>query len=170
MGCRDVVCPVVGKDQVGAVEPACVLKHLVNLRIRFDDGTHFDYSGDAEASQEPKSGRATPPPVPPLDTTSPNMAKEGDVPHQMKIFQEILESETNYVRDLGVLCHIFMAPIQKHEILKKEEIDKVFGNIREIRQIHEELLSKLLVRLCLDAQGLCYGLNLHSSNATIRRR
>lgn len=113
-------------------------------------------SGDAEASQEPKSGRATPPPVPPVDASSPNMAKEGDVPHQMKIFQEILESETNYVRDLGVLCHIFMAPIQKHEILKKEEIDKVFGNIREIRQIHEELLSKLR-QADREHQDLCNG-------------
>lgn len=112
-------------------------------------------SGDADASQEPRSRGANPPPVPPVDT-SPNLAKEGDVPHQMKIFQEILESETNYVRDLGVLCHIFMAPIQKHEILKKEEIDKVFGNVREIRQIHEELLSKLR-QADREHQDLCNG-------------
>mmetsp|Transcript_14682 Transcript_14682/g.22126 ORF Transcript_14682/g.22126 Transcript_14682/m.22126 type:complete len:510 (-) Transcript_14682:376-1905(-) len=61
----------------------------------------------------------------------------------MKIFEEILETETNYVRDLGVICHSFLIPIEKRELLKRDEIDKVFGNVSELRRIHEELLAKL---------------------------
>lgn len=67
----------------------------------------------------------------------------GDVAHRMKIFQEILESETTYVRDLGVICQNFLAPIEKHELLKRDEIKEVFGNIRELREIHVTLLGKL---------------------------
>ncbi|KAH8062156.1 hypothetical protein JL720_13264 [Aureococcus anophagefferens] len=74
---------------------------------------------------------------------SPAAPQSGDAEHRMKIFEEILSSETNYVRDLGVICHIFLAPIEKHELLSRGDIDKVFGNVRELRQIHTELLSKL---------------------------
>ena len=74
---------------------------------------------------------------------SPAAPQSGDAEHRMKIFEEILCSETNYVRDLGVICHIFLAPIEKHELLSRGDIDKVFGNVRELRQIHTELLSKL---------------------------
>lgn len=68
---------------------------------------------------------------------------DGDVAHRMKIFQEILESETNYVRDLGVICQNFLAPIENLELLKRDEIKEVFGNIRELREIHVALLAKL---------------------------
>ncbi|KAH8058150.1 guanine nucleotide exchange factor [Aureococcus anophagefferens] len=74
---------------------------------------------------------------------SPAAPQSGDAEHRMKIFEEILSSETNYVRDLGVICHIFLAPIEKHELLSRGDIDRVFGNVRELRQIHTELLSKL---------------------------
>jgi len=93
-------------------------------------------------------GKPTPLPPPPPNKKKKtrgesSSSREGDVAHRLKIFEEILESETNYVRDLGVICHIFLAPIEKHDILKRDDVDKVFGNVRELRQIHEELLSKL---------------------------
>ena len=79
----------------------------------------------------------------PTKKAQPEQSKKSNVAHRMKIFEEILESEMNYVRDLGVICHVFLAPIEKDEMLKREEVDKVFANVRELRQIHEELLSKL---------------------------
>ncbi|KAJ1459754.1 Dbl homology domain-containing protein, partial [Pelagophyceae sp. CCMP2097] len=70
-------------------------------------------------------------------------ARAKEVRHRLKIFEEIFESEANYVRDLGVICHVFMAPIEKHDIMSREELDRIFSNVRELRQIHCELLSKL---------------------------
>eukprot|EP00633_Aureoumbra_lagunensis_P013027 CAMPEP_0197361804 /NCGR_PEP_ID=MMETSP0893-20130614/63587_1 /TAXON_ID=44058 ORGANISM="Aureoumbra lagunensis, Strain CCMP1510" /NCGR_SAMPLE_ID=MMETSP0893 /ASSEMBLY_ACC=CAM_ASM_000539 /LENGTH=694 /DNA_ID=CAMNT_0042883417 /DNA_START=95 /DNA_END=2179 /DNA_ORIENTATION=+ len=92
---------------------------------------------DTNFTGDEKNKRSPPAPPPKSATTNENIA------HRMKIFEEILETETNYVRDLGVICHSFLIPIEKRELLKRDEIDKVFGNVSELRRIHEELLAKL---------------------------
>ena len=101
-----------------------------------------DSTGLPMVTEDPKTEEPEVP-LPAPQKAKTKADRESDVAHRMKIFEEILESETNYVRDLGVICHIFLAPIEKHEILKRDDVDKVFGNVRELRQIHEELLSKL---------------------------
>lgn len=63
--------------------------------------------------------------------------------HCMRIFQEIFDSERSYVRDLGVICHVFLAPIEHRGILSRSETYAIFGNIRELHQLHVELLTKL---------------------------
>ena len=43
-----------------------------------------------------------------------------------------------------VICNHFLGHIEKLDILKRDEIDKVFGNIRELSTIHSTLWQDLL--------------------------
>uniref|UniRef100_A0A6B2KY32 DH domain-containing protein n=1 Tax=Arcella intermedia TaxID=1963864 RepID=A0A6B2KY32_9EUKA len=63
---------------------------------------------------------------------------------RVNILQEIINTERNYVYDLGVLVGLFLRPLQgDYSILSKDDVSAIFLNIEVIHGLSNELLCKL---------------------------
>ncbi|KYQ89762.1 pleckstrin (PH) domain-containing protein [Tieghemostelium lacteum] len=62
-----------------------------------------------------------------------------------KCANEIMETERNYVQNLGILIDQFLVPLQttKKDLLSSAEITSVFSNCSLIHGVHKELLDSL---------------------------
>lgn len=66
---------------------------------------------------------------------------------RMNVFNELLETEKVYVRDLGVIVDLFVIPLrEKRTILDSASIQSIFSNIEVIVKINRAMLSRLEAR------------------------
>ncbi|KAI5704729.1 hypothetical protein M8J75_008204 [Diaphorina citri] len=59
------------------------------------------------------------------------------------VVKDIIDSEKAYVTELQTLIHNFLVPIEKSEIMSKEQFQQLTSNLREILSLHETLLATL---------------------------
>jgi hypothetical protein len=63
---------------------------------------------------------------------------------RMRIFKEgLLESEENYVKDLNTILKLFVEPLSERKLLSPKEISYLFGDIKGLIAMNEELLTQL---------------------------
>uniref|UniRef100_A0AAR5Q8W0 DH domain-containing protein n=1 Tax=Dendroctonus ponderosae TaxID=77166 RepID=A0AAR5Q8W0_DENPD len=60
-----------------------------------------------------------------------------------KALLEIVNSEIKYVKQLETIIEFFMVPVQDKVLLKQDDYEILFGNIRTIYNINKELLEQL---------------------------
>lgn len=60
-----------------------------------------------------------------------------------KALLEIVNSEIKYVKQLETIIEFFMVPVQDQVLLKPDDYEILFGNIRTIYNINKELLEQL---------------------------
>ena len=53
---------------------------------------------------------------------------------------EILNTERSYVRDLNIICDIFIKGIKDNALLTREEIISIFNNVHTLQEEHTYLL------------------------------
>ncbi|XP_067896631.1 rho guanine nucleotide exchange factor TIAM1-like isoform X2 [Heterodontus francisci] len=73
-----------------------------------------------------------------------------------KVICELVETEQTYVKDLNYLLERYLKPLQKEVFLTQDELDVLFGNLREMVQFQVEFLKTLEegVRLVSDLEKL----------------
>ncbi|XP_067848872.1 rho guanine nucleotide exchange factor TIAM1-like isoform X2 [Heptranchias perlo] len=73
-----------------------------------------------------------------------------------KVICELVETEQTYVKDLNCLLERYLKPLQKEVFLTQDELDVLFGNLREMVQFQVEFLKTLEdgVRLVSDLEKL----------------
>ncbi|XP_032889120.1 T-lymphoma invasion and metastasis-inducing protein 1 isoform X2 [Amblyraja radiata] len=73
-----------------------------------------------------------------------------------KVICELVETEQTYVKDLNCLLERYLKPLQKEIFLTQDELDVLFGNLREMVQFQVEFLKTLEdgVRLVSDLEKL----------------
>lgn len=72
-------------------------------------------------------------------TTTKKKVAHGD--ERLKRLNEIVVTERQYVKELELLCETHQKALEN--VLTREEMNLLFGNVRELYQIHKMLLSKL---------------------------
>ncbi|KAL6065501.1 Rho guanine nucleotide exchange factor 4 [Balamuthia mandrillaris] len=69
------------------------------------------------------------------------------LPREEKIRQEVvfelIETETKYNNDLGIVETVFLEPIRQKQLLTKEEITALFSNIEDIISVNGSFLREL---------------------------
>uniref|UniRef100_A0A3Q3JWW3 TIAM Rac1 associated GEF 1a n=1 Tax=Monopterus albus TaxID=43700 RepID=A0A3Q3JWW3_MONAL len=60
-----------------------------------------------------------------------------------KVINELVETEKTYVNDLGCLIKCYLTPLQKESFLTQDELDVLFGNLREMVEFQVEFLRTL---------------------------
>ncbi|XP_051870604.1 rho guanine nucleotide exchange factor TIAM1-like isoform X1 [Pristis pectinata] len=104
------------------------------------------------------------------ELSPPNMSSQPleSLPHQIpsrqltdadklrKVICELVETEQTYVKDLNCLLERYLKPLQKEVFLTQDELDVLFGNLREMVQFQVEFLKTLEdgVRLVSDLEKL----------------
>ncbi|XP_060689484.1 rho guanine nucleotide exchange factor TIAM1 isoform X1 [Hemiscyllium ocellatum] len=104
------------------------------------------------------------------ELSPPNMSSQpsDSLPHQVpsrqltdadklrKVICELVETEQTYVKDLNYLLEKYLKPLQKEVFLTPDELDVLFGNLREMVQFQVEFLKTLEdgVRLVSDLEKL----------------
>ncbi|KAI9504301.1 hypothetical protein GGI25_004400 [Coemansia spiralis] len=68
-----------------------------------------------------------------------------EVRRQEVIF-EIIHTEADYVKDLRITVDILLAPMHSLKVLPAEQIELVFGNVREILELHEAINHAFMER------------------------
>lgn len=62
---------------------------------------------------------------------------------RLNVFNEILYTERDYVRDLELIVELFVNPLQKKNILDSASIQAIFSNIEVIIKINKAMLVRL---------------------------
>ncbi|KAJ2398550.1 hypothetical protein GGI23_003181, partial [Coemansia sp. RSA 2559] len=70
---------------------------------------------------------------------------EKEVKRQEVIF-EIIHTEADYVKDLRIIVDILLTPMHNLKIVPASQIDLIFGNIREILELHESINHAFMER------------------------
>ncbi|XP_041807857.1 T-lymphoma invasion and metastasis-inducing protein 1-like isoform X1 [Chelmon rostratus] len=60
-----------------------------------------------------------------------------------KVINELVETEKTYVKDLRCLIDCYLTPLQKESFLMQDELDVLFGNLREMVEFQVEFLQTL---------------------------
>lgn len=72
--------------------------------------------------------------------------------------QELLSTETTYVKNLMILTNGFVLPLETSGILNASEISNVFSNVKVILKFHKEFLKSLKEKVVADEEGdQCFG-------------
>ncbi|XP_069746181.1 rho guanine nucleotide exchange factor TIAM1-like isoform X3 [Narcine bancroftii] len=89
----------------------------------------------------------------PLQLTSRQLT---DADKLRKVICELVETEQTYVKDLNCLLERYLKPLQKEIFLTQDELDVLFGNLREMVQFQVEFLKTLEdgVKLVSDLEKL----------------
>ncbi|XP_042190197.1 rho guanine nucleotide exchange factor TIAM1 [Callorhinchus milii] len=95
----------------------------------------------------------------PLDSSLPHQATSRqltDADKLRKVICELVETEQTYVKDLNLLLERYLKPLQNETFLTQDELDVLFGNLREMVQFQVEFLKTLEdgVRLVPDLEKL----------------
>lgn len=69
--------------------------------------------------------------------------EDNNVKMKIQTVQEILDSEVKYLKQLELIIMFFMEPIEKQNLLNKEDFRIVFGNIKTLYRVNGELLNEL---------------------------
>lgn len=153
-------------------EESIAVFNKTRLESVAEDNVPQEVAHNAEKnSRETKSSlRAKQPPPPPVSTSAPAstlaqvdpMAKKTSEEKKAKklarrklIINELIQTERTYVRNLKVICEVFLEPLEKlvgtrKAILTKGEIATVFGQIRSILRIQQQLLHDSLEKLVVE--------------------
>lgn len=70
---------------------------------------------------------------------------EQEVKRQEVIF-EIIHTEADYVKDLRIMVDILLTPMGQLKVTTPEQTDLIFGNIREILELHEQINTVFMER------------------------
>jgi len=60
---------------------------------------------------------------------------------------EVVETEKSYLNNLKLLLSCFKQPLEKEELLSKEESSVIFSNVETIINFSDTLLERLLSHL-----------------------
>ncbi|ELU12818.1 hypothetical protein CAPTEDRAFT_186498 [Capitella teleta] len=72
-----------------------------------------------------------------------NVIEEKMAKRRLKITQEILDSERTYQNHLHLIVKCFEFPLRKAAVIPDRVISSIFGNVRQILTLNQELLLKL---------------------------
>ncbi|CAG9566919.1 unnamed protein product [Danaus chrysippus] len=76
-------------------------------------------------------------------TTSPIRAASEIQAFRNVVLKDIIDSEKAHVAEMQGLVSNFLQPLEKSDILVKDEFKQLTGNINEVLQVHEQFLSLL---------------------------
>ena len=117
------------------------------------DGDVMVFTSPAEKTQEPPHPpRLSPPQLPksPPQKVETKVAKSvnNKLAQRQKIIDELLATERTYVANLAVLCSTYLAPLEmftgtRKELLSKQELHQIFGEVRTLVGLHNTLLPEL---------------------------
>jgi hypothetical protein len=104
------------------------------------------------------------PPPPPLALPSdltpapPPVRRNANMERRVQLVRELVDTERTYVRSLTLLKEQYMLPLEKAELLSKDEVKVVFSNVALLHSVHKELLSDLGARFyAATDQAPCIG-------------
>ena len=60
-----------------------------------------------------------------------------------QVYQELINTEKSYIKDLSLICDVFLQPVRDLGILKTFEIVTLFSNIEELIGVNQALLNDL---------------------------
>lgn len=78
-----------------------------------------------------------PPPLPPRHTSDSHLEK------RRQIQMEIVQTEEEHLEVLRYLRTVYQKPLKKENFFTHEQIDIIFGNIKELKSIHRKISSRL---------------------------
>ena len=58
-----------------------------------------------------------------------------------EVLDELLQTESNYLRDIQVTTHKFAKPLR--ELLAPQQVHKIFSNLATLKELHDNLASQL---------------------------
>ena len=58
-----------------------------------------------------------------------------------EVLDELLQTESNYLRDIRVTTHKFAKPLR--ELLAPQQVHKIFSNLATLKELHDNLASQL---------------------------
>ncbi|XP_053600541.1 uncharacterized protein RtGEF isoform X1 [Plodia interpunctella] len=76
-------------------------------------------------------------------TTSPIRAVSEIQAFRNVVLKDIIDSEKAHVAEMQGLVSNFLVPLEKSDMLTKDEFQQLTGNINEVLQVHEQFLSLL---------------------------
>jgi len=88
----------------------------------------------AASNRKPNSSK--PPPLPPNADRRPTNKR-------LAAIEEFVKTEERYVRTLAILVSEFVAPIEEQQLLRKNEIDTMFSDIKPIANLNGNFLRDL---------------------------
>ena len=98
---------------------------------------------EEEIKEEPKKSRrgrfGAPPPARKLATSS-SLSIFANAP---QVYQELINTEKSYIKDLLLICEVFLEPIRENFILQTFEIVTLFANLEELIPVNQALLKDL---------------------------
>ncbi|TPX37626.1 hypothetical protein SmJEL517_g00698 [Synchytrium microbalum] len=65
-----------------------------------------------------------------------------EVKRQLAIF-ELIATERDYVRDLGILIDVFMKQLADRKLLSVKNVESVFSNLEQLLPVNQDLLKRL---------------------------
>ncbi|KAH3759821.1 calmodulin-binding protein [Pelomyxa schiedti] len=94
---------------------------------------------------ESTSASAIPTTVDDSDENRPPTAEEIAKLARMRAacIREIVTTEQTYLDDLRILEEVFLIPLKSSQVLREDEINKLFSNFEMLLPIHKEVLDKL---------------------------
>ncbi|KAJ3092833.1 cytochrome c oxidase subunit 1 [Quaeritorhiza haematococci] len=106
---------------------------------------------DDQSTLSTTSGFVLPTPVPPVrkeqwqeriprETLEKMSAKEKK---RLEAIWELIVTERDYVRDLGIIIDVFMKPMSERKIISAKQVDQLFHNIEVLSTVNQEFLSKM---------------------------
>ncbi|XP_075585041.1 uncharacterized protein LOC124495068 [Dermatophagoides farinae] len=86
-----------------------------------------------------------PPPPPPSSLVPPPLPPRPDsqTEKRRQIQMEIIQTEEEHYEVLRHIRKIYQKPLKKEKLFSSEQIDIIFGNIKELRLIHKKIFVKM---------------------------
>lgn len=65
--------------------------------------------------------------------------------HRQEVLKELIATEKDYIRDLGIIVNLYMEPLQNEHkaLIKPNEFQSVFSTINMLPPLNQELVGKL---------------------------
>ena len=76
-------------------------------------------------------------------TAAEKQAREDNREYRVRVFREMLETETTYVEDLTILVEVFLDPLQTQKLLPPADLKVVCSNASIIQHLHRQFLADL---------------------------
>lgn len=131
---EDMPCMAMGQKSTEQVTGFCRSLHDINTL----ECPGASSSSSASSSLSPSPVSAAPPAV---GTATQRQLTHAD--KLRKVINELVETEKTYVKDLTCLIDCYLKPLQKDNILTQDELDVLFGNLREMVDFQVEFLRTL---------------------------
>eukprot|EP00013_Stygamoeba_regulata_P002586 CAMPEP_0177636664 /NCGR_PEP_ID=MMETSP0447-20121125/4557_1 /TAXON_ID=0 /ORGANISM="Stygamoeba regulata, Strain BSH-02190019" /LENGTH=787 /DNA_ID=CAMNT_0019138537 /DNA_START=40 /DNA_END=2403 /DNA_ORIENTATION=- len=63
------------------------------------------------------------------------------------IINEIIDTEKHYVRDMEIMRDVYLIPLREKNLLTKDELNSIFGNVELIITVNRQLLEALVIEV-----------------------